>query len=826
MRQLILRNGMGKLLFTLVLLLTCLELIGQDRRLSQEEAIARVAGSTGEILNWGTDSLSFVATYYPVDTSVVILVLTRPSEEGFIITHNLPDTDPVLAYSLGSNWGLVPPPPGLLEWMDDVAVALAGRQPSINADEEAISSGLPGTAVTPLLSTAWDQTCLYNDSCPSDVNAPPNLCGHVWAGCVATAMAQVMRYFSYPAQGTGSKSYYSIQYGNQHANFGSTTYDWTQMPILLNQPSPEVARLMYHCGVSVEMNYHLLGSGALTSTAASALKTYFGYHSGLSEKYASSYSQAAWAALLKQEIDSARPVIYRSEQSTGGAGHAWVVDGYDQNGLFHCNWGWGGYYNGYFALSSLNPNLNSFNQNHGAITGIRPAVPQLSAHFSSAQTIISAGDSLSFTDLSLGTPGSWNWIFPGGTPSSSQVQHPQNIKYNVPGRYNVILVAGNGTTSDTLLKENYILVAPLAEFSADRRVIAAGDSVSFTDLSYAVGSITSYQWSFPGGSPSSSTLPVPPSVMYTSPGVYDVSLSIQAGSATHTLSKPGYISVYYDCDTLFDHNGKTWSVDSAILPGFTYLPQDLDGLTPYFAGAPYFHTSGWIVFNDGNINPQDTNYFLGAASFFSPPGIANNWLSFGPFPVWPEGIQISWKHYFYANNKRDGYEVLWSHIGPVYPQFTEPPLLVFGDNDPLTDGDTAWTTHSLSFTGSPVGPHFIWLAFRHFANNQFYLFLDDIQVVRCTSGPVGVQEIAPGPELRAWPNPANNILYIHRSPDLQMPELRLAIYSTDGRKLDSFKIPEGQNGITADVSRLPQGMYILQTEGQGSIRRQKVIISR
>ncbi|MBE0641293.1 MAG: T9SS type A sorting domain-containing protein, partial [Bacteroidales bacterium] len=388
------------------------------------------------------------------------------------------------------------------------------------------------------------------------------------------------------------------------------------------------------------------------------------------------------------------------------------------------------------------------------------------------------------------------------------------------------LITGNASTADTLLKEDYILVAPLADFSADRRVIAAGDSVNFQDLSYAAGSINSYQWSFPGGSPSSSSLPVPPAVSYNATGVYDVSLTIQAGSATHTLSKSGYISVFYDCDTLFTHNGKTWSVDSAILPGFTYLPQDLDGLTPYFAGAPYYHTSGWIVFNDGNINPQDTNYFLGAASFFSPPGIANNWLSFGPFPVWPEGIQISWKHYFYANNKRDGYEVLWSQIGPVYPQFTDPPLIVFGDNDPLTDGDTAWTTHSLSFAGSPAGPYFIWLAFHHFANNQFYLFLDDIQVVRCTSDPVDVQEGSPESGLRVWPNPANHNINIQRNPDLQMPALWLAIYSTDGRKLDSFKIPEGQFGITADVSHLPQGLYILRPEGQGYAFRHKMVISR
>jgi len=607
--------------------------------------------------------------------------------------------------------------------------------------------------VSPLLNTAWDQTCYYNDSCPPDPAAPPNLCGRVWVGCVATTMGQVMRYHAWPPQGVGSHSYTSIHYGLQSADFGNTFYDWSQMPSLLNQASPEVARLLYHCGVSVNMNYHLLGSGAMTSTAGNALKTYFDYDSGLALHFAASYSPSAWNALLKSELDSARPVIYRSEQSGGGAGHAWVIDGYDAAGLYHSNWGWGGYYNGYYNLSALTPNLNNFNQNQGALIGIKPGVNVLRARFTASEQIAALNESLDFTDMSAGSPQSWQWSFPGALPASSSQQHPQGIAWTQAGRYDVRLIAGDGNGNfDTLLKPQYITVTPLPSFMASTNVIEAGMQVDFTNLSLSKYPIISYLWSFPGGVPASSTQADPAGIVYPTAGQFDVTLSITTAAGSHSLLESHFIKVYQSCDTLFDHNGKTWSADTSIASGFAFVPEDLDQLIPYFAGAPYYHHSSWNVFNDGNIHPSDTNFFLGAASFFTPPGQANNWLSFGPFPAGGNGWHFSWRHYYWNNDKRDGYAVYASPSGTGHQQFTQTPLRVFGDNDPATDGDTLWRNHSIFLPDSLAGPNGIHLAFHHFANNQFYLFLDDIRVIRCSGLPVETIAVPEPEHLRLYPS--------------------------------------------------------------------------
>ncbi|HRY99493.1 MAG TPA: C10 family peptidase, partial [Bacteroidales bacterium] len=610
------------------------------------------------------------------------------------------------------------------------------------------------------------------------------------------------------------KSYFSLHYGMQYAQFGNTTYGWAQMPPQLSQPAPEVARLIYHCGVSVEMNYNLLGSGALTTTALTALKTYFGYSNAMNEQAAASYSPSAWANLLKSELDAARPLIYRSEQSGGGQGHAWVVDGYDLNGLFHCNWGWGGYYNGYFSLSLLNPNLSLFNQNHGAIIGIQPASPSLAARFTTDHQLVSAGDTLAFTDLSTGQPLAWSWSFPGALPAASGTQHPQQVVYPNPGRYEVGLAVSNGTITDTLTRPDYITVTPIADFAADRLVIQAGDSIHFSDLSLALNPLTAWSWSFPGGTPPTSVLASPPAVTYPNPGTFKVVLTVSSGTASHTVEYTQYIRVYASCDTLFLHNGSSWSTDPSISTGFSWLPQDLDGLNPYFAGAPYYHSSGWIVFNDGNQSLSDTNYFLGATSFFSPPGKADNWLSFGPFPTGPEGLELSWDHYYWFNDKRDGYEVLVSATGAGYQHFSGLPLKVFGDNDPSTDGDTLWRSHSLFLPDSLSGPQGVWVAFHHFANNQFYLFLDDISVTAC-SGLITRVPLPPNQGLwRVWPNPARGYLIIERPEDTESRDTWIGLYTADGRKVRTAHLSRGVPRHRLELGSLAPGLYLLQA-GEG-----------
>lgn len=224
--------------------------------------------------------------------------------------------------------------------------------------------------VDPLVSTHWNQDCYYNEYCPE---APGSgwggwgggPCGHAYAGCVACAMAQVMKYWDYPTTGFGSHSYTHSQYGEQSANFAATTYHWNEMPNEVWSHNDPVATLMYHCGVSVNMNYGPNGSGAQSQDVETAMRSYFGY-CGAKYRQKSSYSEEAWIALLKAELDLSHPLYYSG--ANGDSGHAFVCDGYDNNDRMHFNFGWSGSGDGYYTVADV----NGFNQGQAVVTSLFP----------------------------------------------------------------------------------------------------------------------------------------------------------------------------------------------------------------------------------------------------------------------------------------------------------------------------------------------------------------------------------------------------------------------------------------------------------------------
>jgi len=310
-------------------------------------------------------------------------------------------------------------------------------------------------SVAPLLSTTWDQGQYYNTSCPADV-AAVNSDGHVYTGCVATAMAQIMRYYSYPTTGSGSHSYTHPTYGSLSADYSATTYNWAGMPYDVSTSNDEVAKLMFHCGVAVDMNYGVAGSGAHSSDVPNALKTYFSYSPTAELKHMSDFSAAGWSGLLKAELDASRVIYYSGDD--GEAGHAFVCDGYDATNKFHFNWGWSGAYNGYFAIGSLNPGGSSFNQGNDAIVRIRPTSNAPIANFTASTVFPEVGGAISFTDKSTNNPTSWLWTFEGGSPSTSTDQNPQNITYATAGSYVVTLTVSNASGSDIKTMPKFILV--------------------------------------------------------------------------------------------------------------------------------------------------------------------------------------------------------------------------------------------------------------------------------------------------------------------------------------------------------------------------------
>jgi hypothetical protein len=232
-----------------------------------------------------------------------------------------------------------------------------------NIEELAVKSDSRG--VDQLLSNLWNQDSPYNMLCPEDPMGPG---GHVYAGCVATAMSMVMHYWRYPLQGTGASGYYPDGYPYQYANYGETEYVYNNMQDVMDADMMDVALLQYHCGVAVEMMYSPNGSGAYSWHVPGAIKSHFGYSNAAQFKQKDDYpgGTTAWIELLKEQINLGQPMYYSGFSNSGG--HAFVCDGYDDDNLFHFNFGWSGSSNGYYTLYSV----GGFNQGQGAVINFIP----------------------------------------------------------------------------------------------------------------------------------------------------------------------------------------------------------------------------------------------------------------------------------------------------------------------------------------------------------------------------------------------------------------------------------------------------------------------
>ncbi len=238
----------------------------------------------------------------------------------------------------------------------------------------------PMLDVAPLCTTMWDQGQWYNYYCPT---ASGGSGGHVWTGCVATTMGQIMKYHNFPPQGVGSHTYIDPTYGQQSANFGTTTYNFASMGTSATSGSYQaIATLLYQAGVSVNMSYGVSGSGAYSTDVPWALTNHFNYDpSTITYAELASTTTALWIAKIKSELDASRPVYY-SGSTTANEGHAWVCDGYhSSDSKLHMNWGWSGVSNGYYAVGALNTSNGSFNSTNAIIYGIKPGNANLIVRF-------------------------------------------------------------------------------------------------------------------------------------------------------------------------------------------------------------------------------------------------------------------------------------------------------------------------------------------------------------------------------------------------------------------------------------------------------------
>lgn len=352
--------------------------------------------------------------------------------DGFVIVSADDIAVPILGYSDAGNFDPQNIPVNMYEWLqgyeNDINRAISdgvstSAETAANWTKLSRGQGLSpkrSRSVEALVSTKWNQSAPFNNLCPYDNSHSERTV----TGCVATAMAQIMKYWNYPTQGNGTQTYTHETYGQQTANFGSTTYDWNNMLNTYSNSATQaqknaVATLMYHCGVAVMMDYGVSstgGSGAVTvgssnGTAEYALKTYFLYKNTLNGCRRSDYTDQTWKNMLTTDLDASRPVIYTGRGE--GGGHCFICDGYNNSDQFHFNWGWGGYCDGFYAINSLEPGTGgigsgngTYNESQSAIFGIEPnaglfAIPN-------ALTFSGLGDSKTFMVRSS-TASSQSW---------------------------------------------------------------------------------------------------------------------------------------------------------------------------------------------------------------------------------------------------------------------------------------------------------------------------------------------------------------------------------------------------------------------------------
>ena len=298
---------------------------------------------------------------------------------GFVIVSACDLTSPILGYSETGSFNTENIPDGLAYFLDgygqsvDYAEAILQKPDFViaqewdNLERYGVTQLAKTDVVAPMIATHWDQGCYYNASCPKDDDGP---CGSAYAGCVATSMAQVLKYWNYPEHGTGTHSYNCPPYGDLFADFGATTYHWEEMPESLSDNDPNVSIAIYHCGVSVNMYYSAYGSGALHQNIPSALSSYFGFatsHNRLRDDY--TYEQ--WESMIHEALDAGVPVLYGASLQDA-SGHAFILDGYDTNGLIQINWCWGGELDGYFSIDNFHTNNQYWTVAQKMVADARP----------------------------------------------------------------------------------------------------------------------------------------------------------------------------------------------------------------------------------------------------------------------------------------------------------------------------------------------------------------------------------------------------------------------------------------------------------------------
>ncbi|MBJ2193935.1 MAG: C10 family peptidase [Muribaculaceae bacterium] len=388
--------------------------------LTPEQALKRVQGNSA--LKMPSKSGISMKLSFSMQTQKgepAVYIFDRPASSGYLIVSADDTATPLLGYADSGSFDANNMPPQLEWWLSEYASQI--DYASANGIKNTYAPIANKKEIAPLVKTKWNQGTPYNNLCPSvnNVKCP--------SGCVATAMAQVMKFWNYPEVGTGrvTATLPSGGTGEGFINLAQKPFDWNNMIDsysgydYTNEQGNAVATLMQAAGYAAKMNYAPGGSGALSINAAISLSKNFKYNPNIQYLQRLYFNTSEWNEIVYNELAAGRPILYGGQSTS--VGHEFVCDGYDGNGYFHFNWGWGGMSDGYFILDALNPNSvgtgggagGGYNSRQDIIIGIQPSSVETDVYLTQFGNL-SASASGSNISLALNYNGNvGNWVNAG-----------------------------------------------------------------------------------------------------------------------------------------------------------------------------------------------------------------------------------------------------------------------------------------------------------------------------------------------------------------------------------------------------------------------------
>ena len=324
------------------------------------------------------DASKVVLAYEFQSDDATLMYAFNNGTDGYVLVSGDDSITPVLGYSDSGEFDYDALPANARAWFDMYAEKIK----SVKEGKSAPFKNYPSaSSVEPMIVAKWNQDYPYWNNTPLDEGEQS------YTGCPATAMAQIAYYHKWPVKSEGRVDYQTITKNISISAELNTTFDWDNMLPTYDENSPEVscsavAELMRDLGYAMKMDYTSVGSGSTQDKIAYAIVNNFGYDEGMRILYAHYYDDEDWANLLQVELSAGRPILYCGA-TVNNEGHAFVCDGYDMDGLFHINWGWGGMSDGYFVITSLDPQSQGlggaasgagFNKNQMAFVGIQKPV--------------------------------------------------------------------------------------------------------------------------------------------------------------------------------------------------------------------------------------------------------------------------------------------------------------------------------------------------------------------------------------------------------------------------------------------------------------------